>query len=81
MSHFYQVNYFGMLAERRGISQESVTSCATTAADLYSELDAAHRLGLAIGDLRAVVNDELIAWDHPLADGDRVAFLPPMSGG
>jgi MoaE-MoaD fusion protein len=30
---------------------------------------------------RAAVNRTYVAWDHPLADGDEVAFIPPVSGG
>ena len=81
MTASYQVSYFGMLAERRGLADERLASPAATPAALYQELDAAHRLGLAVSDLRAAVNDEFAPWDHPLKDGDRIAFLPPMSGG
>jgi molybdopterin converting factor small subunit len=81
MSHTYQISWFGMLAERRGLAEERVSSSATTPMELYTELDAEHRLGLAAKDLRAAVNDEFAAWNHPLVDGDRIAFLPPMSGG
>lgn len=27
------------------------------------------------------VGDEIVAEDHPIADGDEVALLPPVSGG
>ncbi|HEX7260538.1 MAG TPA: MoaD/ThiS family protein [Luteolibacter sp.] len=77
----FNVCYFGLLADRRGLAGERVTSAATTPAALYAELDAAHGLGLAIPDFRAAVNDAFVAWDHPLADNDTVALLPPMSGG
>lgn len=77
----YTVSYFGLLAERRGLSEEKVGSAADTPAGLYDELDAAHQLGLSIRNFRAAVNDEFVPWSHPLADGDRIAFLPPMSGG
>jgi molybdopterin converting factor small subunit len=30
---------------------------------------------------RVAVNAEFADWDTPLAGGDEVAFLPPMSGG
>lgn len=77
----FTVCYFGLLAERRGLSQEFLTSAATTPAALYAELDAAHALGLSIQDFRAAVNDEFVSWDHPLAANDSIALLPPMSGG
>ncbi len=77
----YHVNYFGLLAERRGLSEETLDCDAATPLALYQGVDARHRLGLAVSDMRAAVNDEFVSWDHPLATGDRVAFLPPMSGG
>jgi molybdopterin synthase sulfur carrier subunit len=81
MTRTYQVCYFGLLAERRGLAEERVVSPATTPAELYRILDAEHRLGLVIRDFRVAVNDEFVPWDHPLNDGDRIALLPPMSGG
>jgi molybdopterin synthase sulfur carrier subunit len=77
----YHVSYFGVLSERRGLGEENVSHSSKTPAALYAWLDARHRLGLAVSDLRAAVNDEFASWDHPLKDGDRIAFLPPMSGG
>ncbi len=71
------VCYFGLLAERRGLTEERVATAATTPAGLYAELE----LGVSISGMRAAVNDEFVPWDHPLSDGDRVALLPPMSGG
>ncbi len=71
------VCYYGLLAERRGLADERVTTAATTPAGLYAELG----LGVSISGLRAAVNDEFVAWDHPLTDGDQLALLPPMSGG
>lgn len=75
------VCYYGLLAERRGLAEERVTSAATTPAALYTELDAAHALGLSTANFRVAVNDEFVSWEHLLADGDRIALLPPMSGG
>jgi len=31
--------------------------------------------------LKVAVNEEFAAWDRPLADGDRVVFIPPVAGG
>jgi sulfur-carrier protein len=77
----YQIHYFGLLGDRRGLADETVASSAATARELYRTLAEQHPLGMPCQDLRAAVNDEMVSWDHPLADGDRVAFLPPMSGG
>ncbi|ADO49283.1 molybdopterin synthase sulfur carrier subunit [[Enterobacter] lignolyticus] len=38
-------------------------------------------LALEEGKLLAAVNQTLVAFDHPLADGDEVAFFPPVTGG
>ena len=77
----YHVCYFGLLAERRGLSEEHLQHPAATPIELYSSLNAVHRLGLSSEDFRVAVNDEFVAWNHPLQDGDRIALLPPMSGG
>ena len=77
----FTVCYFGLLAERRGLAEERVTSSAATPAALYTELDAAHGLGCVRSDLRAAVDDGFVPWEHPLVGGETVAFLPPMSGG
>ena len=76
-----KICYFGLLAERRGLSEEWRVTHAQTAAELYAELDSIYQLGLSTADFRVAVNDEFAAWDHPLADRDAVALLPPMSGG
>ena len=81
MNPSYQVCYFGLLAERRGLAEERLNHSATTPAELYGAINTQHRLELANRDFRAAVNDEFVPWNHPLQDGDRVAFLPPMSGG
>lgn len=33
------------------------------------------------GGIRVAVNQVFASADHPLADGDELAFLPPISGG
>ncbi|MEI6654641.1 MAG: MoaD/ThiS family protein [Verrucomicrobiota bacterium] len=77
----YRIFYFGLLADRRGLSEETITSAAATPAAIYAELIAIHPLGMTPEQLRVAVNDEFAAWDHPLQPGDTMALLPPMSGG
>ncbi len=81
MIRTYQICYFGLLAERRGLAMETLSHPASTPAELYQKLDQEHQLGLQIADFRVAVNDEFVSWDHPLKDNDQIAFLPPMSGG
>ena len=54
-------------------------------ADVTSLLDAmeAREPGFArfSGAVHVAVNDELVERRHALSDGDRVAVLPPVSGG
>ncbi|MFS2223295.1 molybdopterin synthase sulfur carrier subunit [Pantoea sp. B65] len=38
-------------------------------------------LALESGRLLAAVNQTLVALQHPLQDGDEVAFFPPVTGG
>ena len=76
------VNYFGILGERRGLGVETLSELhSCSAADLYDRLDLTHQLGLKKSDFRVAVNDSFVEWSHAIQAGDRVAFLPPMSGG
>lgn len=38
-------------------------------------------LALEEGKLLAAVNQTLVSFDHPVTDGDEVAFFPPVTGG
>lgn len=38
-------------------------------------------LALEEGKLLAAVNQTLVSFDHPVVDGDEVAFFPPVTGG
>ncbi len=76
-----EISYYGLLADRRGLSSERIETASSTPREVYRELDARHHLRLELPNMRAAVNDAFVSWDHPLRDGDRIAFLPPMSGG
>jgi molybdopterin synthase sulfur carrier subunit len=81
VKHTVHVQYFAVLREQAGRGEESCVTTARTAAALYEELRAAHGLGLPREMLRVAVNDEFASWDRPLAEGDRVVFIPPVAGG
>lgn len=77
----YRLLYFASLADAAGCSEESIESTAVDPGGLYAEVAARHGFGFAQERLRVAVNGEFAAWDRPLADGDEVVFLPPVSGG
>jgi molybdopterin converting factor subunit 1 len=76
-----RVHYFAILRDQRGLAQESLSTAAKTAAELYEELRGRHGFTLAGQHLRAAVNEEFVPWGAALRDGDAVAFLPPVAGG
>ena len=75
------VQYFAILREQRGLTQETLATSAATPAALYDELRARHPFTLPADRVRAAVNDEFVAAAAPLRDGDRVVFIPTVAGG
>ena len=73
--------YFAVFREQAGTTSESLTTRATTAAELYAEVADRHGLEDPIAHCKVAVNDELAGWDWPLAEGDVVLFFPPVAGG
>jgi molybdopterin-guanine dinucleotide biosynthesis protein A len=75
------IQYFALLREQAGRSQETLESGARTARELYAELSTLRGLTLLPAQLRVAVNEEFSDWDCALGAGDRIAFLPPVAGG
>jgi molybdopterin converting factor subunit 1 len=76
-----RVRYFAVLREQCGAAEEELRTAAAVASDVYEEVRARHGLTLAPARVRVAINDEFAAWGTAVADGDTVAFLPPVSGG
>jgi len=81
------VLYFASLRESLGRSSEQITLPATVR-DLESlrallvARGGAWAEGLALGrPVRAAVNQTMAVGDTRVADGDEVAFFPPVTGG
>jgi molybdenum cofactor guanylyltransferase len=76
-----RVQYYALLREEAGRSEEAVATRARTPRELFEELRARHPFSLPLTMLRVAVNDEFGDWSQKLADGDRVVFIPPVAGG
>ena len=76
-----RIQYYAILREAAGRSDETVETGAATAADLYGELAKRHGFTAARDHMKVVVNEDFVAWDHALAEGDTVVFIPPVAGG
>jgi molybdenum cofactor guanylyltransferase len=76
-----KVQYYALLREQAGRSDEALETVARTPRELYEELKSRHPFSLAPEMLRVAVNAEFGEWTQPLADGDSVVFIPPVAGG
>ncbi|MBI5415457.1 MAG: MoaD/ThiS family protein [Candidatus Omnitrophica bacterium] len=75
------VQYFAVLREERGRGEETVRTRARTARELYGELQRQYQFKLSDDLLRVAINEQFSDWQARLDSGDRVVFLPPVSGG
>ena len=76
-----RVQYFALLREQAGRSDETLTTRARTPRELYAELSARYPFTLPADMLRVAVNAEFGEWSQPLKAGDAVVFIPPVAGG
>jgi molybdopterin converting factor subunit 1 len=75
------IQYFALMREQAGRSQETLETLAATPADLYAELTDRYRFTLSREQLKVAVNSDFSDWSRPLAAGDSVVFIPPVAGG
>jgi len=76
-----RVRLFASLREAMGWGDQLVSFTTTPATPLALW----RQLGLTPGEpptgLRVAINQQFADWEAPVADGDELAFLPPISGG
>ncbi len=78
-----RVKLFAALREMAGESEIELDLPETaTVAHVVSELDRRYA-GMMKGGvpIMVAVNAEYVPDDHPIRDGDEIAFIPPVSGG
>ena len=76
-----RVQYYAILREQAGRSEETLDTSAGTAAELYAELRQRHPFQLTSAQLKVALNSEFSDWQTPLKHGDTVVFIPPVAGG
>ena len=78
-----RVLFFGQLKDIVGVAHEDAElSEGARVEDLFERYGRRFpKLGEFRASIAASVNQEYAGWRAPLANGDEVAFLPPVSGG
>ncbi len=76
-----RVQYYALLREQAGRSDETVNTRSQTARELYAELATRYAFTLPAEMLRVAINAEFGEWSQPLSAGDAVVFIPPVAGG
>jgi len=76
-----RVQYYALLREQAGRSDETLTTSARDARELYAELSQRYPFTLPVDMLRVAINAEFRDWSQPLKAGDAVVFIPPVAGG
>ncbi len=75
------IQYFAILREQRGESNETLSTESNDAAALYEDLQKTHGFTLPVDRLRVAINGEFQPWPAPVEDGDELVFIPPVAGG
>jgi molybdopterin converting factor subunit 1 len=82
MTGTISIRNFALLRDLAGKGAESLAiEHGATASQVYMRVAEKYGFPLGLTDIRMAVNDDFASTDHPLVDGDALAFIPPVSGG
>lgn len=76
-----KVRYFATFREKAGVSEETLSLTAETAADVFAATIERHGSSEPQGHCKVAINDAMVGWDAPVNDGDVVLLFPPVAGG
>jgi molybdenum cofactor guanylyltransferase len=76
-----KVQYYALLREQAGRSEEELVTTAGNPRELYEELKRRYPFSLAPEMLRVAINADFGDWSQALHDGDSLVFIPPVAGG
>ena len=76
-----EVIYFAILRELTGLDKETFSiKQGNKPGDVLTSINERHEIDLGI-NFKIAVNDEFSDWDIELNEGDRLVFIPPVTGG
>ena len=76
-----QVIYFAILRELTGLDKETFSiKQGNKPGDVLTSINERHEIDVGI-NFKIAVNDEFSDWDIELNEGDRLVFIPPVTGG
>jgi len=75
------IQYYAHLREQRGENEEELDIDTTSLKDLYAQLKEKYQFTLNENQLRVSVNNKFVPWEQNISEGDRIIFIPPVSGG
>lgn len=75
------IQYFALLQDEAGRASEELEVAPSTPREVYEQVRERHNFSLNGDALGFAVNDAFVAADHPLQDGDKLVFIPPVAGG
>jgi molybdopterin converting factor subunit 1 len=75
------VRFFAAFRDATGVERAALESDAATVDALFEEMTGRYE-GLERETAALVaINDAMVPWTAPFADGDEVLFFPPVAGG
>ena len=83
MTNSLQINviYFAKLRELTGLDQETfLINKGSNPSHVLESINEKHQIDTG-SNFKIAVNDEFSDWDIKLNDGDRLVFIPPVTGG
>ena len=76
-----QVIYFAKLRDLTGLDKETFSmKQGNNPGDVLASINERHEIDVGI-NFKIAVNDEFSDWDIELNEGDRLVFIPPVTGG
>jgi molybdopterin-guanine dinucleotide biosynthesis protein A len=75
------IEYFAVFRAQAKRAAEEIPLDGSSVTEVYDRLRARHGFALERASVHVAINDVYASWDARLNPGDRLVFIPPVSGG